>query len=117
MGMFDEIRVEVPLPGGYQPPDGVFQTKDLENRLETYVITSEGRLMMTDAQEHLKPQEALPLDLEFHGVLHFHDYLSTPLPGFPVGYYEWRAKFTDGTLVNIELVDRPQVKESQDVTT
>lgn len=44
MGMFDEILVELELPDGTYDPSIVYQTKDLDNLLYKYVLTSDGQL-------------------------------------------------------------------------
>jgi hypothetical protein len=44
MGLFDEVRSEYRLPDP-DHQDLVFQTKDLENLLDRYVITKHGRLV------------------------------------------------------------------------
>jgi hypothetical protein len=44
MGLFDEVRSEYRLPNPAHQ-DLVFQTKDLENLMDEYVITRRGRLV------------------------------------------------------------------------
>jgi hypothetical protein len=46
MGLFDEVRVEYPLPNQAHQAL-VFQTKDLDSVLDQYVITRRGRLVRT----------------------------------------------------------------------
>ena len=46
MGMFDHVRCEYPLPDGFVPGDTVvFQTKDMDNVMDNYRISAEGRLL------------------------------------------------------------------------
>jgi hypothetical protein len=48
MGMFDYVRVDVPLPDGFKVAPGeedfAFQTKDMDRLLNSLWITSDGRL-------------------------------------------------------------------------
>jgi hypothetical protein len=46
VGLFDEVRCEYRLPNPAHQ-GLVFQTKDLENMLDEYVITRRGRLVRT----------------------------------------------------------------------
>lgn len=46
MGLFDEVRCDYPLPDPAHQ-GLLFQTKDLENALEEYLITRRGRLVRT----------------------------------------------------------------------
>jgi hypothetical protein len=83
MGMFDTIRCERELPGDHKPPPTAWlQTKSLECCLDTFTITANGRLVGPYG------------DIDYHGFIHFgayHDQIS----------YEYRAKFTDGNLVEL----------------
>lgn len=51
MGMFDWLNCDYPLPNGKQPDtpqryeEACYQTKDLDNGLDRYRITKEGRLL------------------------------------------------------------------------
>lgn len=86
MGMFDDLRCEIPLPpGGWVSPYD-FQTKDLDCEFDKYVITKDRRLTRNGET------------IDFHGTLNFYKY---------DGKYrhEYNAKFTDGQLVKICLVN------------
>ena len=73
MGLFDELRVEYPLPDGFDPSGYLFQTKDTpEQYWATYVLTAEGGLVVD------KTREAVP----FHGALTFYT-------GNGCGYAPW----------------------------
>lgn len=83
MGMFDSVRCERELPGQPKPPTKAWlQTKDFCCALDTYTITADGKLIGPDGQ------------VDFHGMMDFgafEDDIS----------YDYRAKFTDGQLVEI----------------
>jgi hypothetical protein len=125
MGMFDEIRVEVPLPDSNEIPHGkVFQTKDLENCLEQYIIASDKRLYVerweyeeTDSidTKHsifslgLKripdSRQLIPLD-DYHGDIRFYgDHTGTVSDETGVVYRDYIARFTDGILTKITYTD------------
>lgn len=121
MGLFDYVRCNVPLPDGF---DGELQTKDFDDAyLETYTITKDGRLM----QRYVSDREPVPesewkyvgdddplhklwheqskwklifaeRDVNFHGILNFYG------GGGTDEWHEYNAKFTDGTLVSIEIL-------------
>lgn len=45
MGLFDDLIVEAPLPEGFEEVQNeLFQTKDLNSWMNTFVITKDGRL-------------------------------------------------------------------------
>jgi hypothetical protein len=94
MGMFDNVRCEIPLPDGW---DGKgMQTKDLGCTMSTVTITAEGRLVGSLREwwwEEHKPER----DLDFHGDFNF--YGSEGQYGTPE--YKWHdyvARFTEGRL-------------------
>ena len=60
MGMFDEIICEHPLPDGFDARGVLFQTKDLDNLLERYTITPDGRLIAHREQSESVPEEERP---------------------------------------------------------
>jgi hypothetical protein len=68
MGMYDEIKCEYPLPT--ESPFEIFQTKDLDCVMATYVITSDGRLLKTSEMfGKLDEPEAVP----FTGIIEFYN--------------------------------------------
>ena len=97
MGMYDDVRCEVPLPDGYE---GSFQTKDFECTLALLTITKEGRLITNGRDGWDFDAADAPRDLEFHGYFNFYDFNLRADPQ----WREYRAKFTDGQLVAIEVV-------------
>lgn len=125
MGMFDDVRCERELPDGFDGRD--FQTKDFACELDKYTITADGRLkrryvsdwVPTDESEwRYSPDDPDPLhqiwhlnskrrpvysecDMNFHGIVNFY----TGTGDRKDGTWEWfqyKAKFTDGTLVSVE---------------
>lgn len=88
MGMFDELTCEHPLPqhSGVPDPGKNFQTKEFECYMEAYTITTGGRLLRGG------------VDTDYHGWLEFHEYRGRT-------WWSYQAKFTDGQLQAIELVE------------
>ncbi len=72
MGLFDYIRVEYPLPEGYEHiQDVAFQTKDLDDPyMAEYWITASGLLVRRDyVYEDIPEQEQVPYPPPFDGIL------------------------------------------------
>lgn len=73
MGMFDEIRCAVHIDGCFD--EDIYQTKDLANDLNTYVITSYGRLLhvmeCNNDGDYIELKE--PIDQKYDGDLFFYD--------------------------------------------
>jgi len=70
VGLFDEVRCEYPLPNAAHQ-GLLFQTKDLENAMEEYLITRRGRLVRTK-RGWLEPRSCrvvcpIHQDLRIHG--------------------------------------------------
>lgn len=97
MGMFDYIRCEAPLPDDAMPANSTFQSKDLDCNLDTYVITASGRLMVKPWRKDAG-ESATIRDAAHHGYLNFYVYTEDKRR------IEYRAKFTDGQLVEIKRV-------------
>jgi hypothetical protein len=126
MGMFDNIRCEYPLPDGWKPGDRELQTKDLDCALVTHVITKQGRLLVDMGHDEPVPKEERPypddeglrgflgsirhisqyVDSNYHGYLNFY---GSEGSGPTFHWHEYRAKFTDGQLVKIDLVEDKRV--------
>lgn len=63
MGMFDEVRILYPMPGGYVPQGDwpfPYQTKDFDCTMAHYTVTEDGRLLLHVARYEATPQEELP---------------------------------------------------------
>lgn len=123
MGMFDDIRCEVPLPDGWEHPS--FQTKSLDCEMALYRITADGRLErevfelepdgppgphpffkdwkdhqpMKRANERWEPQE-------FHGDLFFYSYAGDINGPDGIEWHEYRARFTEGRLSSLIVARR-----------
>ncbi len=100
MGMFDYIVCRYPLPGkapSFIKKGHMFQTKDLECLLETYIISSNGRLSHSD----------------FSGKINFY---TSNIAGAGAGIYtstgenaesvDYEAIFKDGYLISITETER-----------
>ena len=127
MGMFDSIQCNYPLPLPLEivdifpdPYDKEFQTKDLENLLEQYILNEDGELLRIQKEYEWKDddsaflkgymdvvsQEIVPSN--FHGVLNFYCYetihedeSSDKAKDVTIDYL---AKFTNGKIENIEIL-------------
>lgn len=121
MGMFDYIRCEAPLPETPVPPPQEFQTKDTPDQgMTVYTITKDGRLTWRPYQYEKVPKAERPYPdddgilglagsirrieqetriVDFHGDINF--YGSTR----DGGWWEYRARFTDGRLSRIDVVE------------
>lgn len=126
MGMFDEIKCEVPLPDGWS---GLMQTKDFECDMSLHTITADGRLVLEILERYEDvPKEQRPhphadddsllglcgclkritsqKESDFHGVITMYgsEEIGTDDKGYPrYKSHRYRAKFTDGRLVEIVL--------------
>jgi hypothetical protein len=127
MGMFDSIQCDYPLPLPLEVIDILpdlydqeFQTKDLENLLDNYILSENGELLHVKKQYEWKDddsaflkgymdvveEEIVPTD--FHGVLNFYcyetveeDIENNKAKDVTIDYL---AKFTNGKLENIEIL-------------
>jgi hypothetical protein len=119
MGMFDYIRVETSLPGfAGDLTTTNFQTKDLDNALDTYVITKNGQLYkeeweykwIDDDNMFLKgywgkiPDSYRRLYLtDYHGDIRFYD--SEYIDKEARVWREYYARFTEGKLTKMWFKD------------
>lgn len=107
MGMFDWIKLEVPLPDGKRVVDK-FQTKSFDSIMQTYVITAKGELYKEVYEyEYIKDDEHFlggyinqikdsyrrEYLTDFHGDVRFYN-------SGRVGkaYRDYLARFTNGRL-------------------
>lgn len=106
MGMFDYLICEAPLPETPEPPPaGPFQTKDTPDQsLRDYVITADGSLIAKPSPGVFSSPYVRPVDSVFddaHGDIVF--YTGRDPNRGP--WWEYKARFTDGRLSRITLVD------------
>lgn len=121
MGMFDTLSVADKLPFndemvklGLDKNVFQFQTKDLHCSMSEYFIQG-GKLFEQKHKEtkwveskdalfggHLERTDPYLVDTQYHGTLKF--YHSEPVDNFDC-WMEYKARFTNGTLEDIELVD------------
>lgn len=101
MGMFDDVRCEMPLPGPVKPKHLSFQTKDFDCVLDLFTITADGTLMRSGGRTG-DSEYAYP----FHGMLTFYTYEGGGRKESEDGmWFEYQAKLTDGKCVGIECVE------------
>lgn len=132
MGMYDEIRCEYPLPEtGFRVLVGhTFQTKDLDNLLDKYTITTDGRLIHHREHYEEVPEKERPLygtpgwdeslgkwvgslrsvpegdeEIPYHGDIHFYDAFGVRGEAGRV-WLAYKARFTEGRLSRIEVADK-----------
>jgi len=105
MGMFDSIKVRMPLPAEYAAyQHDVFQTKDLYCRMDCYVILADGRLAH-------RPLQRWIVDYHHGPVCFYRQAHSTLPPELRQGHgmVEFTAWFRRGQCVEIlamnEVVD------------
>lgn len=147
MGMYDYVELECDLPiPNYIPQamasiikrsfdENIFQTKDLECVLDSYRVSSDGRLYLTPGswfdKEPIAPEELI----DYHGIISIDmvvylddsnlmdtgEYLGVGANGYlsritgPKIKRNWifvtyKLKFTDGYLVDISMIS-PTEKE------
>jgi hypothetical protein len=92
MGIFDNIHCEYPLPDCPENIELDWQTKCLGCCLDTYVITEDGRLTQDNGTGRM-------VDLYYHGMITFYTSIGR---GKDLEWVQYRAKFTDGQLVEVE---------------
>ena len=120
MGMFDYIKCEYPLPDK-EVQNHDFQTKDFDNAMDCYTITADGKLILHKHIWKAVPEEERPYYgepeweeggfyqvagsiksvhvgdevVDFHGIIRFYAMRGDER-------YEYKAKFTDGILVELK---------------
>lgn len=126
MGLFDDIQVnldvlditeeeKVYLLKNSTDNYGSFQTKDLDNAMDLFRVAEDGRLKLNefdlvDVPLEERPDKSFPfigmfnrvnerwIDANYHGYITFYSPVSDDKE-LPMG--EFRAKFTDGKLVEV----------------
>lgn len=97
MGMFDNLKVECPLPDP-RFQNNMFQTKDLECGLFNYRLTKDGLLVLdaTLSEEFTIPEQ------QTHVTERIRFYSTGDVPG--IQWVEFEAVIVDGKLQSIKLV-------------
>ena len=74
MGMFDEVRCELPTPDGREVLKDAFQTKSLWRSMDRFTITEVGRLLYHQRRyvsnpkvSPLEPVHVADIDMDYHG--------------------------------------------------
>jgi hypothetical protein len=94
MGLFDDIYCEYPLPSfivegrKVMLRNNTWQTKSLENLLNHYLITADGRLVLDDE------------DMEYHGFIKCYDIYQVKKNRY---WIEYTIKFTNGYVVEARV--------------
>lgn len=103
MGMFDYIKCDYPLPQS-RVQGNVFQTKDFDSNMDSYLITQDGKLQKTSGNWFgRKIENGDYKDVPYNGVINFYELLvfNTEFKQ----WYEYSATFVDGWLVDLEVID------------
>lgn len=136
MGMFDDLTVECELPDcGYAipHPHSQWQTKDLHCAMERYVLEADGTLNrcwyeyeddpsgktytvlgMTYPERVVVAQGKLPVT-DLHQDVFFYDSFEVEDNGYTL-WLEYKARFTEGKLSRIELVEADERPPNPRVT-
>lgn len=105
MGMFDYVRCELPLPleaSVDQSRMVEFQTKDTPCNLDTYIIGADRQLMVAKWLGDQASNDT-PVKCDYTGWIYF--YTSVRDDPKNRGWVEFKAKFFDGIVQTIELVE------------
>lgn len=98
MGMFDYLKCEIPLPLNDHLNRG-FQTKDLDNSLDYYVITKSGELIRHHLMENCYTGSKIePTKENYNGFVDFYDF-----DNLECKMIEYRAFFNFGLCREISL--------------
>jgi hypothetical protein len=129
MGMFDNVKMEYPLPDP-EVQDQTFQTKDLECLLDNYTVTREGHLILHKVRFETVPEEERPgfgkpewdeapvfriigslrrvpvgdVEIPHAGCLSIHTSMGSRETG-DFRWYEYIMLFTEGRVESIRRVD------------
>jgi hypothetical protein len=96
VGLFDEVRCEYPLPNAAHQ-GLLFQTKDLENLMDEYVITRRGRLVRT--KRWLLEPRSCRVVCPIHQDLRIHD--SVVVGPDEREWVEYVFRFTEGRVTGV----------------
>lgn len=124
--MFDNVIVDYPLPLPLEVIDIMpdvyaenFQTKDLDNLLTDFIIDESGNLLELQVKRewvdddsaflkgYFKAIDEKIVPFKYHGIIRFYTYetiKTSDISGYDVSL-DYQAKFNDGVLVDLELID------------
>jgi hypothetical protein len=115
MGMFDSIRVEMPLPDGWVPPEGtLFQSKSLDSFMDTYLIDKDGQLFKTESYWDNEESKVLATEtypIPFHGEIRFYQHERQTLKErkeYKYKWHEYSAIFVRGKLIDLSTIRQPE---------
>lgn len=124
MGLYDTIISEYPIPeviieGKIVSFESLeFQTKDLNNMMDSYLINMDGQLVYLENNWITKdPISKEYKNTHFHGILNFYTTYITPSDNlYSIDFY---AKFTDGFIANItpHVIPMPKKVIYEDIDT
>ena len=136
MGLFDRVIVNYPLPLPLQVIDHIpdvyekeFQTKDLSNFLEDYILEEDGKLIEVAVKRewvddddsflkgYFKVVDEKNIPTNYHGILEFYAYERIHTgegKGIDVSI-DYLAKFNDGILVDIDMLEFEVRDASEDI--
>jgi len=96
MGLFDYLKCEVKLPkASKEIEENIFQTKDFENSLDTYIITKKRKLVLISKNKRKT--------ISFHGDITFYTCTGEHKTK-DFKWYQYVARFTHGKLEYIKKV-------------
>lgn len=115
MGLYDYVKCEYPLPGN--PPDwakdAYFQTKDFDSLMDTYIITTDSKLLKDVGKDEKDPDGGPVLgDIGLTCTINF--YTSNVVASGPGTYtsdgedahwLEYSAEFVKGELLEIQEIE------------
>ena len=125
MGMFDNVHCDYPLPAPKELIDLnidvqnlSYQTKSLENLLDLYTITEDGKLIYRNVKRewvddddaflkgYFKEVSHTLEEVNYHGILEFYTYESIDLGDKELSFsLDFEGKFIDGIMVEVNVVD------------
>lgn len=113
MGMFDYISFEegvnIPVPDDMRGLKNIqYQTKSLDNTMSMYSVGKDKCLYLNeDKYESDSSLESKNNKINYHGIINFHSYETTDVIDYCCDY---QAKFTDGILEDIKLINFKKIE-------
>lgn len=108
MGMFDNIKIQYPLPkdkiseypelASFNFQDEIYQTKDLQNWLYNYTIREDGSLWLEKEPDEEEVKQFITDTIDFYTYLNIDE-------GENDFMIDFRGKWNEGVLQSIECVN------------